>query len=109
MIVGHVAAENLHRRNAEREGEEGLIHCIGDEAAQTVFADGIERGEQVELHALRRAGERQAVTGKNEDEREQREHHDLGDALKPLLQAAAANNEADDDDGDGQTAHFCGI
>ena len=106
MIVGHVAAEDLHRGNAERECEEGLIHRIGDEAAQAVFADGIHRGEQVELHALCRAGERQAVTGENEDERKQRDHHDLGYALKTLLQTERTDDKADDDDGDRQNAHF---
>jgi len=109
VIVGHVASEDLHRRNAERECEEGLIHRVGDEAAQAVFTNGIEGGKQVELHALCRAGERQAVAGENEDEREQRDHHDLGYALKTLLKAAAANDKADDDDGNSQNAHFYGV
>ena len=100
VIVGHVAAEDLHRRNAERECEEGLIHRVSDEAAQAVFTNGIERGEQVELHALCRAGERQAVNGENEDEREQRDHHHFGHALKALLKAERADDEADDDDSD---------
>ena len=94
MVIGHVAAEDLHRRNAEREREEGLIHRIGDEAAQAVFADGIHRGEQVELHALCRAGERQAVNGEHENEHQQAEHHDLRHALKALLQAEGADQEA---------------
>ena len=100
VVIGHVAAEDLHRGNAEREREECLIHRVGDEAAQAVFADGIHRGEQIELHALRRAGERQAVNGENEDEREQRDHHHFGHALKALLQAERADDEADDDDSD---------
>ena len=106
VVIGHVAAEDLHRRNAEREREEGLIHRIGDEAAQTVFTDGIEGGEQIELHALCRAGKRQAVNGENENEREQRNHHDLGYALKALLQTQRTDDKADDDDGDRQNAHF---
>ena len=49
------------------------------------------------------------MAGENEDEREQRDHHDLGYALKTLLKAAAANDKADDDDGNSQNAHFYGV
>ena len=46
------------------------------------------------------------MTGENEDERKQRDHHDLGYALKTLLQTERTDDKADDDDGDRQNAHF---
>ena len=108
MLVAHVAAEDLHGGDAEREREERLIHRVGDETAEAVFADGIHRGDQIELHALRRAGERQAVNGEHENEHQQAEHHDLRHALKTLLQAEGADKKARNDHDLGPERHFAG-
>ena len=40
VLIAHVAAEYLHCRNAEAEGEKRLVHSVRDEASEAVFADG---------------------------------------------------------------------
>ena len=93
VLLAHIAAEDLHGGDAQREGEEGLVHGVGNEAAQAVLADGIHRGQQVELHALRRAGKGQAMASQHQDQHQQSKHHHLGDPLQALLQTEAAHNE----------------
>ena len=108
MLLAHVAAEDLHCGDAQAQGEEGLVHGVHDEGAEAVLVDAVKGGEQVELHALRRAGESQAVDGQHHDEDEKRQHHDLCHPLQSLLQAEAAHQEAHDDHGHRQNAHLHG-
>ena len=96
LLVAHVTAEDLHGADAQRQGEERLIHGVGDEAAEAVLPDGVHGGQQVELHALRRAGESQAVDRQHHDQCQQADHHDLGHPLQTLLKAEAAHDQAGD-------------
>ena len=45
LLVAHVTAEDLHGADAQRQGEERLIHRVGDEAAETVLPDGVHGGQ----------------------------------------------------------------
>ena len=62
--------------------------------AQPVCPDAVGGGQQVELHALGGAGQRKAVDRQHKDERQQGDHHHLGDTLETLLHADAADEEA---------------
>ena len=67
------------------------------------------RRQQIELHALRRAGQRQAVDSQNDNQRQQRQHHDLGDALQTVLQTEAADEEAREHDNFRPERHLAGL
>ena len=109
VLVRHIASEDLHGGNAEAQGKERLIHGRRDRRAESVFPDPIERRHQIEAHSLRRAGQRQTVNSQQHDQCQQRQHHELGDALKAVLQAEAANKEARNDDKLRPEAHLAGV
>ena len=89
-----VAAEDLHSGNAEAQGEKCLIHGACDDGAKTVFLHALCSRKQIELHTLGCAGKREAVNSQNEDQRKQRKHHALGNALQTVLKTEATDKEA---------------
>ena len=109
LILRHVAAEYLHRGDAETQREEGLVHGGGDYRAETDLAYRINGRQQVEFHALSRAGQRETVYCKHHDECQQREHHNLAHALKAVLQAERADQKADDYDKLSPYCHLAGV
>ena len=106
MLTAHVAAEDLHCGDAEAEGKERLIHGGGNGIAQTVCTNALGRWQQIELHALGGARQQQAVDGKHQNERQQRQHHHLGDALQPFLHAEAADQKACHNNDDHENRHL---
>ena len=104
-----VASEDLHRCNAKAQRKERLVHRARNDRAESVLLDALGRRQQIELHALCRAGERQTVNGKDENQTKKRQHHDLGHALQTVLQTEAANEEACDDDNFRPERHLTGL
>ena len=69
VILAHVAAENLHGRNAQAQGEEGLVHGGGNHVANAHLFDGLpEVGHQIEFQALRSAGQGEGVDSQHYDQ-----------------------------------------
>ena len=109
LILRHVAAEDLHRGDAEAQREEGLVHGGGDYRAEADLAYRIYRGQQIEFHAIGGAGQSETVYREHHDERQQCEHHDLAHAFKTLLQAERADQRADNHDKLRPYHHLAGI
>ena len=94
-LLRHIAAEDLHRRAAQAQGEEGLVHRRGDDAAEALLRGAAEVRQQVEGQALPRPGQRDRVDRQHDDQAQQPRHHHLRDALHALLQLEGADRDAD--------------
>ena len=107
-IIRHVASEDLDRRNAERQCEEGLIHRSGCHIADTGSCRALPVRKQVEGKSRSAAFEEGAMHGKHDDECKKAEHHDLRDALHAALEPQSADEESPDDRHRHEKAHFPG-
>ena len=94
MVLGHVAAEDLHGGYAQAQGEEGLVHGGGGHVAQAHLGGSLKVRQQVELHALDSAVQADAVDGQHHYEQQQGGHHPLAYPLQALLYAEAAHQKA---------------
>ena len=103
--LADIAAEDRHRADAERQGEERLIHRAHDHVRHTGLRHAAEVRNEVKAQALARARGADAVDGEHDHDGEQRDHHDLGHALQTALKAERVDEEADDDDRDHAARH----
>ena len=109
VVVVHVAAEDLHGGNAETERKERLIHGVRDDVENADGADRVHVRAQIEVDALGRAGERQTVHGKHDDEGKEAHHHYFCDLFEALLHAAGAHKQAARHGDRHENAHFHGV
>lgn len=97
VLLRHIAAEDFHRRDAETQGEEGLIHRRRDDFAEAAGLLGPRQGRlQIELQPFRRTRKSEAVNRKNNDQQQERDHHDLRHSLQPLLNSASDHKKSKD-------------
>ena len=108
VLLAHIAAKDLHGRNAQAQGEKRLVHRVHNQVAQAIFADAVHRGQKIELHALLRARQRQAVHSQQRNQRQQSHHHDLGNALQTVAQPKAAHHKTQQHHNLRPDRHFAG-
>ena len=94
VVLAHIAAEDLHGGHTQAQGEEGLIHGGGNHVPQAYGLDILPIGHQIKPHAGTGTGERQAVDSQDNNEDQEAGHHEFTDVFQPLLQASAADQEA---------------
>ena len=109
MILGHVAAEDLHGRNAQAEGEERLVHGRRNHVAQSHFGRPLQIGQQVEGQTLLAALQKDAVDGQHHNQHQQGQHHPFGDPLQTFLQSEGADQEAAQRDDGHENRQFHGV
>ena len=109
MISGDVASEDRHGADAEAQGEEGLPHGRVDHLKPAVFLDLSEVGNQIEADAFSRARQGDAADAQQDEDEKQRDHHHLGDPFHAVLQAHAADAEADKNNNHHPEQHGAGF
>ena len=96
-VLAHITAEDLHRRDAQRQRKETLIHRGSDNVADPNVLRAFDARQQIEGDALPRFLERHTVDGEHHHQSEQAQHHDLADLFDSVLQTDTAYDNADDD------------
>ena len=102
-IFVNIAAKDRHGTDAERQGEERLVHGADDHLA----VDLGEVGDEVEFQTFLCAVKGSAVERQNQHKREERNHHVLGNALQTALEVKAQHRETDRD-GNGEVTYVDG-
>ncbi len=108
-IIGHVAAEDFNGRDAQRQGEECLVHGRCGHISNARFHSAIPVGKEIKFQPRAAAFQHHAMAGENHNQAQEAKHHPLRDALEASLHAEAADQKAYRH-GDGhKDPHFHGI
>ena len=109
MVSGNVASEDCHGADTEAQGEEGLSHGGVYHLEPAVFLDLAKVGNEIEADAFSRARQSDTAYAQQNKDKKQRDHHDLGDPFHAVLQAHAADTEADKNNNNHPERHGAGL
>ena len=108
MLLADVAAKDGHCADAKAQGEEGLIHGGHQCVDHAHLFHPLEVRHKEEAQALLCTGHEQAVDGQHHHDHQQGDHHDLGHALKAVLQALGTHKNAQRHNKDHPEGHNTG-
>ena len=94
VLLAHVAAEDLHGGDAEREREERLVESRAADGQEAVFLHFAEVGLKIEGKPFSDAGEGKGVHDKDKQDGEEADHQELHKTLNAVLQAEEADKGA---------------